>query len=155
MDGQTEQTNQTFEAYLRTYVNNQQNNQVKQLPLAQFTFNDLVLEATQALLFIANYKYQPQSYKQLQADPIQAEKTIIKTKKLIAFYKQFQLDINFCNKRIVFYINKLRSQKLLLKERKTVYLLQKNIKTTRPSNKLDYKKLRLFKIAQKIRNVNY
>ena len=42
-----------------------------------------------------------------------------------------------------------------LKEGDRVYLLRKNIKTKRPSNKLDYKKLGLFKIDKKIGSVNY
>ena len=154
-DGQTERTNQTLEAYLRTYVNNQQNDWVEWLPLAQFAFNDSVSEATQASPFMANYGYQPQSYKQPRADPIRAEKAIIKTEKLIAFHKQLQLDINFRNERMAFYANKSRSQEPSLEKGGTVYLLRKNIKTTRPSNKLDYKKLGPFKIAQKIGNVNY
>ena len=42
-----------------------------------------------------------------------------------------------------------------LKEGNKVYLLRKNIKTKRSSNKLDYKKLGLFKINKKIRSINY
>jgi len=36
-----------------------------------------------------------------------------------------------------------------------VYLLRKNIKTQRPSNKLDFKKIKPFKIEEQIRKVNY
>jgi hypothetical protein len=42
-----------------------------------------------------------------------------------------------------------------LKEGDKVYLLQKNIITKRLSNKLDHKKLRLFKIAKIKSLVNY
>jgi hypothetical protein len=42
-----------------------------------------------------------------------------------------------------------------LKKGEKVYLLRKNIQTKRPSNKLDYKKLELFKIDKKIGLVNY
>ena len=42
-----------------------------------------------------------------------------------------------------------------LKEGNKVYLLRKNVKTKRPSNKLDYKKLGPFKIDKKIGSVNY
>ena len=43
----------------------------------------------------------------------------------------------------------------MLKERDRVYLLRKNIKITRLSNKLDYKKLRLFEITKVKELVNY
>jgi hypothetical protein len=42
-----------------------------------------------------------------------------------------------------------------LKEGDKVYLLRKNITTTRLSDKLDYKKLRLFKILKKKSDTNY
>jgi hypothetical protein len=41
------------------------------------------------------------------------------------------------------------------KEGDKVYLFRKNIKIKWPSNKLDYKKLGLFKIDKKIGSVNY
>jgi hypothetical protein len=43
----------------------------------------------------------------------------------------------------------------LLFSRDIVYLLRKNIKTKRLSNKLDYKKLGPFKIKRKIGPINY
>ena len=39
-DGQTEQQNQTVEAYLRVYINHLQDNWVKWLPLAKFLYNN-------------------------------------------------------------------------------------------------------------------
>jgi hypothetical protein len=53
------------------------------------------------------------------------------------------------------YTNKKRIIGPLLKEGDKVYLLRKNIKIRRPSNKLDFKKLGLFKILEKIRNINF
>ena len=36
-----------------------------------------------------------------------------------------------------------------------VYLIRKNIKTKRPSDKLDYKKLGLFRVEERIADINY
>ena len=36
-----------------------------------------------------------------------------------------------------------------------VYIRRKNIRTKRQTDKLDYKKIRLFKIKEKISNVNF
>jgi hypothetical protein len=44
---------------------------------------------------------------------------------------------------------------LILKKRNKVYFLHRNINIKRSSNKLDYKKLRSFKISKVIRLVNY
>ena len=43
----------------------------------------------------------------------------------------------------------------MLKKGDKVYLLQKNVKTKRLSDKLDHKKLRLFKIKEVKRPVNF
>ena len=43
----------------------------------------------------------------------------------------------------------------MLKKGDNIYLLRRNIKTKRLSDKLDYKKLRLFEIKNIIRIVNY
>ncbi len=43
----------------------------------------------------------------------------------------------------------------MLKEGDKVYLLRKNIKTKRLSTKLDFKKLGLFRVTEKIGAVNY
>ena len=53
------------------------------------------------------------------------------------------------------FANKGRSKGLDFKERGTAYLLRRNIKTKRLSDKLDYKKLRLFKIKKKLELVTY
>ena len=44
---------------------------------------------------------------------------------------------------------------LSFKEGDKLYLVQRNIKTKRPSDKLDYKKLRPFPISQVISKTNY
>ena len=52
------------------------------------------------------------------------------------------------------FINLKRSRGSILKKGDKVYLLRKNIKTIRLSNKLDYTKLRLFKIRKILGLVN-
>ena len=53
------------------------------------------------------------------------------------------------------YANKRRSEGLDFKEGGIVYLLRRNIKIKRLSDKLDFKKLRLFKIKKKLGLVTY
>jgi effector-binding domain-containing protein len=65
------------------------------------------------------------------------------------------IDIKFFTERIAFYTNKKYFEGPRLKKGNKVYFLQQNIQTTRPSNKLDYKKLRPFVINQVLKPVNY
>ncbi len=64
-------------------------------------------------------------------------------------------DIKFLIIRLVIYYNKYYSIEPTLKKEEKVYLIQKNIKIKRLSNKLDNRKLGLFKIKKVIKLVNY
>jgi predicted DNA-binding protein YlxM (UPF0122 family) len=70
-------------------------------------------------------------------------------------HKQLATDIEFNNSKTAVYTNKKRSQGPLLKKGDKVYLLRKHIKTRRLSTKLDFKKLRLFEILEKVGPINY
>jgi len=58
-DGQTEQSNQTLEQYLRIYCNYQQDNWADLLPLAEFTYNNAPSATTGVSPFFANKGYHP------------------------------------------------------------------------------------------------
>lgn len=154
-DGQTERLNQTLEQYLRSYVNEQQDNWVELLPLAQFAYNSAKSEATGTSPFFANHGYQPEAYRQPRKDKIMAEQAMVLVEKLQGLHQQLSKDIEFNNSRTTMYANKKRSQGPPLKEGDKVYLLRKHIKTKRPSTKLDFKKLGPFRILEKVGPVNY
>ena len=65
------------------------------------------------------------------------------------------LNIKFYINKVVFYYNKSHLEGPWFKRGDKVYLLRKNIKITRPLNKLDYKKIKLFEILEEIRLVNF
>ena len=58
-DGQSENSNQTMETYLRTYVNHLQDNWSVWLPAAQFTINNHVSKTTKVTPFFALYGTHP------------------------------------------------------------------------------------------------
>src|SRR3984893_11110264 len=58
-NGQTEQTNQTLEQYLRCYCNYQQDNWSKLLTLAEFAYNNAPSATTGISPFFANKGYHP------------------------------------------------------------------------------------------------
>jgi hypothetical protein len=53
------------------------------------------------------------------------------------------------------YYNKSKLERPRFREGDLVYLLRRNIKTTRPNNKLNYKKFGLFKVKRNIKDINY
>lgn len=56
---------------------------------------------------------------------------------------------------MILYANKKRNRKFTLKERDKVYLLRRNIKIKRFSNKLNHTKLRSFVIKTVKKSINY
>jgi hypothetical protein len=56
---------------------------------------------------------------------------------------------------MILYANKSRLEGPRFRERDLVYLLRRNIKTIRPSDKLDFKKIGLFKVKRNIRDISF
>ena len=75
--------------------------------------------------------------------------------KMHKLHKELQKNIEFLSHHSVFYYNQHYAGALTLKKRNKVYLLQRNIKTTRPSNKLDYVKIRSFKIIRNVKETSF
>jgi transposase InsO family protein len=154
-NGQTERTNQTIEQYLRHYVNYDQDNWAQFLPMAQFAYNNAMHATTKETPFFTNYGYNPT----LLGEPLnkqqlanQAGNTIGAIRQLHA---QLSKDIDFVNLRTARYYNENHQEGPDLKKGEKVFLLQKNIKTKRPSRKLDHPKLGPFLIEEKLGPVNY
>src|SRR5436305_8673029 len=78
------------------------------------------------------------------------EANILKT-----LYKQIHKDIEFTNIWMIRNANKKRVQEHFYKEGDKVYLLQQNIKTKRPSDKLDFKRLGPFRIRKVVGRLDY
>jgi hypothetical protein len=53
------------------------------------------------------------------------------------------------------YYNKSKLERSRFREKNLVYLLRRNIKTIKLSDKLDHKKFGLFKIKRNIKNISY
>ncbi|KIW99342.1 uncharacterized protein Z518_11417 [Rhinocladiella mackenziei CBS 650.93] len=70
-------------------------------------------------------------------------------------HQQLRSDLEFLAERMAKYANKRRIEGPILEKGDPVYLLRKNIKTKRPSAKLDYTKLGPFRIKDKLGDVTY
>jgi hypothetical protein len=70
IDGQTEQTNQTLELYLRCTVNYQQDDWLALLPQAEFTYNNTTHALTGISPFFANYEFHPRFNLEIHGDSV-------------------------------------------------------------------------------------
>ncbi|KAJ3476377.1 hypothetical protein NLI96_g11201 [Meripilus lineatus] len=118
-DGLTERTNQTIEAYLHAFCSYQQDDWVDYLPLGEFAFNNNENSSTKQTPFFANYAFHPTFSPQLSGRTTDRQAKYYNRKVLDSpSYQPDQL----------------------------VWLLRRNIKTTRPSNKLDHRRLGPFPV---------
>ena len=123
--------------------------------MAQFVYNSAKQETTQVSPFFANYGFEPELYRQQLLDTVLAQKAHITVEQLRMLHQQLSRDIAFVALRTAKYYNKKREDAPALKEGDKVYLLRRNIKTTRPSDKLDHVKIGPFRIQEQIGKVNY
>ncbi len=56
---------------------------------------------------------------------------------------------------MILYANKKRDREFTFKRKNKVYLLRRNIKTKKSSNKLNYTKLESFEILEEKKSINY
>ena len=153
-DGQTERTNQTLEAYLRHYVNDNQDNWVSLLPLAQLALNAHVSDTTKFSPYFANFGREPE----LQASSLPGPRADLALKdksSMTRVYDSLRQNIHNMQDRVAkarFKDSKMAPQ---LKTGDKVYLLTKNLKTQKPSKKLDAVKVGPFLIKDQKGPVNY
>ena len=79
----------------------------------------------------------------------------MKADKLKNLYQELSRDIKWINQRMTLYVNKSRLERPRLQKKDLVYLLRRNIKIIRLSDKLDLKKIGLFKVKRNIRNISF
>ncbi len=146
-DGQTERTNQTLEQYLRCTVNYQQDDWLDLLSQAEFAYNNTTHASTGISPFFANYGFHPRFSLEIPGDSVnpsveeramrlgQVQQNLMAELKLTQEWQKKQAD-------------RRRKDHPNFKVGDKVWLLRKNIATTRPCAKLDYKRLGPFKIAK-------
>jgi len=145
-DGQTERTNATLEQYLRAYSNYQQDNWCKLLPMAEFTYNNGYQETIKHTPFCANYGMNPE-YETI-GHLMQGNVTPLEG--MSQLHDLLRAEMTEAQIRQKEYYDQHRKPDPNLKSGDMVWFLTRNVRTTRPCKKLDYKKIGPFKILAKI-----
>jgi len=150
-DGQTERTNSTLEQYLRAYVNYQQDNWNELLRMAEFAYNNGYQESIMRTPFFANYGVNPEY--QIIGHLMQGK--ITPPEEMSQLHDTLQAEMTEAQLRHNEYYDAGRKPDPNLQSGDKVWLLPRNIRTTRPCKKLDYKKIGPFKILARIGESTY
>lgn len=151
-DGQTERINAIMEQFLRAYCSYQQDNWVELLPLAEFAFNNTKSDTTTVTPFFANFGYHPRAMPDLGESDVSIETLdvlphVIELQKL---HEDIHAEIIRAHTCHAEQANKKRHPDPVIKPGDKVWLKRKNIRTTRPSEKLDWKYLGPYQVLEKI-----
>jgi transposase InsO family protein len=148
-NGLTERTNQTLETYLCAYCSYQQDDWVDYLPLTEFAFNNLENSSTRQTPFFANYAFHPTFEPQItERSTIPAATDLAAC--LDAIHAELHAKLQFAQDVQTKYYNKKVLPAPKFRPGQLVWLLRRNIKTTRPSLKLDHRRLGPYPIIHKI-----
>jgi hypothetical protein len=149
-DGQTERMNQTLEAYLRISCNYNQDDWVDWLPLAEFAYNNARQESTKMTPFYANYGYHPRFISQFESPANHAAPAAT----------DFAFQLHEIHDHLVENVKSAQDSQARYYDAKheriefapgdMVWLNSANIATSRPSKKLDWKRLGPYKVVRRV-----
>ena len=141
--------NQTLEQHLQIFCSYQQNDWADLLPLAEFAYNNAQNASTKMSPFYANYGYHPRytvkvNNSALQMNPASAAYA----KKLKEIHDQARANLQEAQLYQKRYYDQHTKEIPSFQVGDSVWLLRKNISTTRPSQKLEVRRLGPFKILK-------
>lgn len=153
-DGQTERTNQTLEGYLRCFVTYLQDDWTAWLPLAEFSYNSSLHSAINTTPFKANFGHDPQFTPPPHVTFGDEPPTSMSTR-LAQIQADCTLNLNRARIRMAASSNKHRDPAPPFKVGDSVWLLNRNLKPSRPSRKLDYRKIGPYPIVRQVNPVTF
>ncbi len=154
-DGKTERSNQSMKIYLRHYVNQQQTNWISLLPMAQIAINNRISESTGVSPYYAYHGKHMSLFERDLPTNINSEKASATAERIQKTHHQLRDNLKKSQDQMISYQNKKKKNGPQLERGDKVYLLTKNLRTQRPSKKLDHVKVGPFLIAAQRGPVNY
>jgi chemotaxis protein CheY-P-specific phosphatase CheC len=147
-DGQTERMNQTLEQYLRIYCNYQQDDWSNLLALTEFSYNNSLQASTGFSPFYTNYGYNPTFTLNLRT-PVSTPSAKAYAESLRSIHDQLIDNLKSAQDHQARYYD-AKHKPMSFNVGDKVWLLSTNIRTERPSKKLDWKRLGPFPITKRI-----
>jgi len=154
-DGQTERINQELDQFLRLFVNERQDDWYDLLSIAEFQHNNHVHSATQQPPFLLDTGRIPRMGFELRQDPSSLETVNEFTKRMESTTEEAKSAIHKVQEDMTKYYNRRKSLAPVFQPGDWVYLDASDIRTTRPSPKLSYRRLGPFEIECQVRLLAY
>jgi hypothetical protein len=148
-DGQTERMNQEIEQYLRIFVNHQQNDWAEWLPLAAFSYNDKIHSATGHSPFYVNHGHHPWKGIEPRAEA-QNEAASSFVDRMSKVREEVSSALKLAQEQVKRFYDRSKGPSVEYKKGDQVWLEASNIRTDRPTKKLDNKRHGPFKIVEKV-----
>jgi hypothetical protein len=149
-DGQTERVNQTLEQYLRIYCDYQQDDWHQLLPLAEFVYNNAQNSSTRMSPFFANYGYHPRCSVTVATSDSTNPAAEALVDRLQAIHAELKDNLQRAQERYKEQHDRHTRAPPTIAAGDKVWLNRRNIQTTRPSRKLDVKRMGPFKVLEVI-----
>jgi len=149
-DGQTERMNATMEQYLRAYVNYQQDDWVKFLPITEFAANNQTSETTGLSPFYGTYGLDLRTSYELDVrvdNPEEAQAQLV-AERLQAIHEVLRTEMAYAQARYQDNADRRRIAAPAYRIGDRVWLDARNIRTHRPCRNLDHRRLGPFAIKR-------
>lgn len=158
-DGQTERINSILKTYLRLFSNYNQDNWNSLLDQAEFCYNNTLHSSIKTTPFFGNIGYNPKFLPTELITPsdkqIDNPKANAMIQNLHDIQKELVEHLHTAASEMKKYADRDRQDITSFKVGDKVYISNKNIKTTRPSETLDYRNLGPVEIIERIGNLAY
>jgi RNase H-like domain found in reverse transcriptase/Reverse transcriptase (RNA-dependent DNA polymerase)/Integrase zinc binding domain/Chromo (CHRromatin Organisation MOdifier) domain len=148
-DGQTERMNQEVEQFLRVFVNHQQDDWKDWLAIAEFTHNNSVHSATGTTPFMLNVGQHPWTGQDTRRE-VRNESALEFAGRMKRIRENAQASMRQAAERMKRNFDRHARPAHTYEEGNLVYLEATNLKTDRPTRKLDDKRFGPFKIVKKV-----
>ena len=150
-DGQTERINAVMEQFLRAHVSYLQEDWSRWLPLAEFATNNHASETTGVSPFFALYGYDPKWFcdtSPAAPNDVDDQRAQAVASKMEEIHGHLQAEMNRAQAKHQEGANRHRLPAPHFRPGDKVYLDARNIRTQRPSRKLDHRRLGPFPILE-------
>jgi hypothetical protein len=149
-DGQTEHVNQELKQYLQVFVSKRQDNWTELLPLAEFQYNNHDHASTQRSPFLLDTGRHPRMGFKPNEAPSHMETVNEFWDRMASTLEEAKSALAKAKNDMAQYYNRRRTPALVYKIGDMVYLDSRDIRTTRPSQKLAHRYLGPYKVEKSV-----